>query len=142
MALPTDVNPFVQFTSGESLEPSGDRGDAINQSIKFRSGLPSGNYLLKKNFSSNGTVFTVSYWIKTHNFANTNHFGNVDTTDGQYGGGQIGRNFNDSYYIYNQRNVAAYSANFDHLGYAMSALTDPSGWNHYVWTCAGGSASN
>ena len=143
MALPTDVNPFVQFTSGESLEPSGDRGDAINQSIKFRSGLPSGNYLLKKNFGgSDGTVFTVSYWVKPHNFSYSSHFGNVDTTTGQYGAGQIGRNFNDNYYIKNQRQVAAYNNNFDHLGYAMSILTDQSGWNHYVWTCAGGSASN
>ena len=83
MALPTDVNPFVQFTSGESLAPSGDRGDAIAQSIKFRSGLPSGNYLLKKNFGSDVTVFTVSYWVKNYNFAHTNHVGNETTTDGQ-----------------------------------------------------------
>ena len=142
MALPTDVNPFVQFTSGESLAPSGDRGDAIAQSIKFRSGLPSGNYLLKKNFSSDGTAFTISYWVKKHNFAYIDHFGNVNTTDGQYGGGQIGRNFSDTGYIHNQRNVAAYSCNFDHLGYAMSSLTDQSGWNHYVWTRASGTASN
>ena len=122
MALPTDVNPFVQFTSGESNVPSGDRGDAISQSIKFRPGLPSGNYLLKKNFSSNGTAFTVSYWVKKYNFANNNHFGNVNTSDGSYPGGGIGRNFADTYYMYNQRGTAAYNNNFDHLGYAMSGL--------------------
>ena len=142
MALPTDINPFVQFAGGESLEPSGDRGDEIGQSIKFRPGLPSGNYLLKKNFSSDGTAFTIDYWVKKHNLAYTDHFGNINTTDGSYPGGAIGRNFSDNSGIHNQRNVAAYSFNFDHQGYAMSALTDPSGWNHYVWTRASGTASN
>ena len=142
MALPTDINPFVQFAGGESLEPSGDRGDEISQSIKFRPGLPSGNYLLKKNFSSDGTAFTISYWVKKHNLAHNDHFGNINTTDGQYPGGAIGRNFSDNGGIHNQRNVAAYSFNFDHQGYAMSVLTDPSGWNHYVWTRASGTASN
>ena len=56
MALPTDINPFVQFAGGESLEPSGDLGDEIGQSIKFNRITPDNQ--LHWDFSSDGTAFT------------------------------------------------------------------------------------
>ena len=56
MALPTDINPFVQFAGGAD---SGDLGEPIPQSLRFS---PTA-YLEKTSYTS-PTTFTLSCWVK------------------------------------------------------------------------------
>jgi len=71
MALPTDINPFVQFAGGAS----GDLGDPINQSLRFV-GSQSLNKAFSQNWQSN---ITISLWLKRANLGGNYYVFLLDT---------------------------------------------------------------
>jgi hypothetical protein len=119
MALPTDINPFVQFAGASGP----DLGDPIAQSLRFSGGEGNSGRLTRtfaQNHSSNSA--TVSYWLKRAKLGTLQTVGCMDNGQNEL----FGRfNTSDQYVV-----VAGGGGGVT----TAKRFRDVSAWYHFVLT--------